>query len=662
MKVIKMLKSVVDKYIQHLEENIFDTIEEVNIDTNETIYAENYALANALIIYAYRFSGGDRYNLLIKRAIYLIKDKSVKPFCRLFIAHYSLISLLILPDNVRNDKYISEINEIINAHDNCDIINTNCCAMKVAIGIYKSILLNRLLPDVTKYLSMINPLSSGFINDDCSPKGIEDGMSIAYHGFTLNLLGSALCFGRKYKIFDEEIDISLYNILINGLSWWENTSTCDGSFASSGRSSYQIFTWGVNVLLGILAGHDEKVVCDRISYWLKYTNAKGGFSCTPNHFDYNLRIGYETYTHANMYNNLAVSILCIAGYLLEEDCTPIYYSIKNTSNYFIDDESGYAFFRSNTCGQSEAEIELFFACTLRNHYRARNRISSGFHFRHPQYFIPLAECGPDTANPFFEGIEYVIDDGRAYRVHNQDNEIEVTPNENGYQFILKSKHYKIIKTLSFIKNAIEWSYDCSFVVPVKQLYHYVPILLNDGKNSMSLYMPTQSTINMSMGAHAYQLACDKGLDSNIGLERYFTSPSGVCANTKIRIYLEKNQTCFKTSFFLFDNENNDFLFKQTDPYPRIRNINVNLEIEKDSLNAVAIYTLNRDDSDCVKFAWYVYKDSRHIDTVWYNDSPQLNYDITSYGNYSVRLFAKTSVGIKIAVNSNTVTYSDDIML
>ena len=79
-------------------------------DPFETIYSENYAPGNASVIYA------SIYNLnrdpdtlrncykMIERSVELLKDRnSVSPFCRVFLLHYSLMAIILLPEDERKN-------------------------------------------------------------------------------------------------------------------------------------------------------------------------------------------------------------------------------------------------------------------------------------------------------------------------------------------------------------------------------------------------------------------------------------------------------------------------------------------------------------------------------------------------------------------------------
>ena len=643
-----MINKIVSEYVEYLEKSIFTNIAEVNIDLYETEYAENYSLANASIVYAFKIKNGGyeylcKYDLLIKRAVQLLQSRKQTPFCRLFILHYSLISLLMLPDRIRTSKFEDEIHKMLSYVDDYEVQNTNGCAMKMSLEVIKSIFTKDMSPDAGIYLSMINPLKSGFINDSCSPIETKDGMPIAYHNFTLSLLSTALFYGQKEKKIDNNTYRSIVKLLIDGVQWWDKTLAVDGSVALSGRSAYQVFTWGVNILLGVIAGYSGENLKKIISYWKEYKKQNGSYSCTPNYIDHNLRVGYEIYTHVNMYNNLAVSLICIAGDMLQEGFTLKDYFEKDTSKHFLDMESGYSFFKTN---------QRFFACALRNHYQSRNGIASGFHFRHSDYFVPIAESGSDLSNSHFEGIEYMTDEGQVYRISDQENNLEIALEEKGYRFIIDSVQYRIEKALLFSDNSITWSYRCKFAVSVKKLTHYVPILLNDGRDSMLFYRPTPNSINMAMKECTYQLICDQSVESNVELKRYFSSPSGICTNAMMKIQCENNTVEFETTLVMHKG-NEDLLFKLLDPYPRILELDMILTLEANSLKAMAVYQLNH--SDDIEFAWYVYRNSERIDIVWYNNSPELIYPIVSCGDYHVVLFAKTSINVKSYSKSNIIT-------
>ncbi|WJH36937.1 hypothetical protein N6H14_15345 [Paenibacillus sp. CC-CFT747] len=242
----------------------------------------------------------------------------------MFLIHYSLLAILLLEEAER-EKLAAAYGPFFGSYeDDCPVVNTNCAALQWGTERYLDTLgyrqadggkAGRLLAFVEKA-----QLESGFINDEVTEQGAEDGMPIAYHAFTLFIITGVLA-GVGEEALPEESKASVHRVMQKGLAWIGHTVTLDGSFAMVERSSYQTFTWGAFTALCAYSGFTGETADDllrrAVDYWLPFRHSDGTFGCTPNHLPHSLRAGYETYTHLNMYNLLGLTGLAVAGRLLE---------------------------------------------------------------------------------------------------------------------------------------------------------------------------------------------------------------------------------------------------------------------------------------------------------------------------------------------------------
>ena len=78
----------------------------------ETEYSENYAPANAAVIFASVYhhrrdtESWTAAHQMIRRSVTLLQDREkVSPFCRVFLLHYSLLAILFLPKKDRTRSH-----------------------------------------------------------------------------------------------------------------------------------------------------------------------------------------------------------------------------------------------------------------------------------------------------------------------------------------------------------------------------------------------------------------------------------------------------------------------------------------------------------------------------------------------------------------------------
>jgi hypothetical protein len=305
--------------------------EQKMIDPFETEYSENYAPANAAVIYASVYRNHKAAEALeslsdmIARSVTLLEDKEASPFCRVFICHYSMMALLILPEQERLAFAERYKDFYARYEDDCKQINTNCAALQWGMELFVDALGCR--PADEAYLNDLLDFVEhgqneyGFINDEIDPqKTKHDGMPVAYHAFTLFILTGAIAVIENWKpaLISQQTRAKAINA--KGLEWLRHAVSFDGFFAMAERSSYQLFTWGAFVALYSYSGMQMDGFLNRVfENWLRYQHTDGSYGVTPNHLAHQLRTGYEGYSHVNMYNNLGLTGIAVAQRILERD-------------------------------------------------------------------------------------------------------------------------------------------------------------------------------------------------------------------------------------------------------------------------------------------------------------------------------------------------------
>ena len=580
--ICDQINNMIDTFAQRLKNSIEETIPETNLDEYETIYSENYACANAALILADVASRKDgdstALNRMLERCLFILRSRNVNPFCRLFVLHYTTLALFIAPKQMI-DNYDKHVSEIVLYNDDCSVINANCAAMKISniimiASLSKNVLSEEALNHIDSLLRYVKGNNLGFINDSVSHNGTTDGMPIAYHGFILFLLGTGLFINKEHSSLKEEQRQHIVCEIKNGLDWWTRTLAADGSAAFAGRSRYQGFTWGVTLFLKKLAGHVDESLQSSLNDWIRFRKEDGSYSCTPNYHDHTMRIGFENYTHINMYNNLGISALVLANRLDDTFCAEFFnQDFNEVSTHFIDEESGYAFFKSNLTANS-------FACVLRTHERKDVCAMSGFHFRWGNEYIPLAENAFDSEIPLFEGIGYMRNNQQMEYILSPQS-ISVEAIDEGFRMNAIHPDYQITKTITFTPNYIKWAYQCLFTHPVSGLTHFVPLVVNNGKDQLSVYKLSERAINMRMQG-VFQLYSPKTESVNLSLERNFRSPSGISSNAELHFSpcdnSEGKRFEIETYLFLMKDESDDkrMYYKVKVPEAEIENISYDI--------------------------------------------------------------------------------------
>ncbi|WP_010268705.1 hypothetical protein [Paenibacillus senegalensis] len=543
-------------------------------DPYETEYRENYAPANAAVILAYlcRFSntpGNDNAKQLqellrkmIARSLELLQDRNqVNPFCRVFLYHYSLMAMLVAPEHER-ELLLSEYSDAFAKYvDDCDVINTNCSALQWAMELFTELLdirkADRSLLDHRLAFISSAQLSSGFINDEVDSSGAKDGMPIAYHAFTLFILNSALSLIRHWPQALLEQKQKAESIVDRGMGWLEHAVSLDGTMAMVGRSSHQMFTWGALVALvaGRLVRQEKKqskegghhlytssLLEKAFTYWLPFKQADGTYSCTPNHWPHALRVGYESYTHLNMYNLLGLTGIVIAAEALGEHAGNGGSSLEelaelpagDPSEVWMDTESGYAFYRSG--GQ-------FFGCTLRMHHRQYAPAMQVFHVRLENQSLPLAEArlpglGTTAVSANEDGIweGFVVEDstGQLYYPDSRSN-VEAVPLPDGLELSVETNILQCVKAIRITKQGIEWTYTLKTNIALNRVEQVVPLIVHNGRHALTYSKAEKTYLECIYAGKRYSLYSEGAAEIQVDLKRSILSPSGVSSKARIKM-------------------------------------------------------------------------------------------------------------------------------
>lgn len=661
---VRKSRKLISAYCQnYLFPNLIEGITEKHIDRYETIHSENYACANAAVILAWQIrvmpkkSSRRLHRLLEKtlhRCVYLIQNviagTNTHSFNKLFIYHYSLQAILLLPD-AEKSLYFEKFGEALSTFDaNIHVLNANCAAMVFASHIYWHALNNMAYDETAdtarSLIKLFTPSEAGFINDSVNLDEALDGMPIAYHGFILSLLAGALFLGRN--ALNHDLTHTLSGILSKGVQWWKQLRTADGRTAMCGRSRYQVFTWGLSCLLEYLALGDSETMCAALAYWKQFKNSIGSYNCTPNHFSPTLRVGYESYTHINMYNNLHFALLCLLDAIISDGLSlPLPKQPLLEESHFIDRESGYAFFRKNSVESGDKNVELFFAVSLREHENGDVPAGSAFHYTRSDISLPLAENHCRGLIPVYEGLDVSFEKGNVHLLSTTEN-AEISPRPNGYLLTLNNYAGQIQKTIDFYADRIQWTYECTFEQAPVELYHNIPIIVSDGRNQLEVYRRGSDCINLMYQNRLYQMMCTSSEDAQLSLERSMSSPSGVSSNICFRILSNnsfKKAVSFTTYlFFKGPAHTKNAVFSLPDLVPQIHTL-------KHSVIGKTVSMMASVSGYMISYNWQVYLNG-HV----YTESPiaadrfSFDMDAEGAGLYMVVLTATTPYG-KTAVQT-----------
>ncbi|CAG7596142.1 hypothetical protein PAESOLCIP111_00070 [Paenibacillus solanacearum] len=516
------------------------------IDPFETVYSENYAPANAAVIYAsvYRSSGNpihlESCLAMVRRSAELLRIRAgISPFCRVFLYHYSMMALLLLPDEARSGVTGEFAEFYARYEDDCKQVNTNCAALQWGSELYVQSLGFReadgaKLEHLLQYIERAQS-PEGFINDEVTHAAALDGMPIAYHAFTLFLLfSSVVAAGGRLPAQGEPCQARAFTIIGRGLTWLMHCATEDGTFAMIERSSHQMFTWGVYVALlsGSTADNDTALFRKAWEYWLSFRHEDGSYGCTPNWLPHELRTGFESYTHVNMYNNLGLTGIAVALKVLEapdawRDKLPLFQIQSDCA--FIDEDSGYAFFRKGM---------HYMACSLRMHNRKYAPAMQGFHYRMSGIRFPLAEPrfkAADVDNRQFlaEGVweGFLLKDaaGALYFPDSTDN-VDAQFTDVGIELLLDTPQYRCTKRISTVENGFSWRYRIELKQDFADCRHVLPFIVHDGRNGTKVLEKSATRMDVAYRGQRFTLTCSRSDQIGMQLYRSLLSVSGAAAN------------------------------------------------------------------------------------------------------------------------------------
>lgn len=519
------------------------------IDPFETEYSENYAPANAAVIYASVYAHRrdsdalQSVRTMVERSAILLQDREgVSPFCRVFLLHYSLLAILLLPEEERQAFGEAFKDIYANYMDDCGQVNTNCAALQWGIELFIDALGYR-SADVDYMRRLLDFIQSGqnnygFINDDMSPDEHRDGMPIAYHAFTMFILTTALVAVELWQqpFLTQRDDAEA--IVRKGMDWLQHAVTSDGTFAMIERSRYQMFTWGAFVALQSYTNpHDVRFLDKAFDAWIAYRHEDGSYSCTPNHLAHELRTGFERYTHVNMYNNLGLIGIAIAERILSRGKklqSGGDLSKQPADNHFIDPQSGYAFVRREND---------FFGCALRMHERKYAPAMQGFHFRLDGQPLPIAEAAflgygqrdqTFLINGVWEGFLLKDEGGQLYYPDVSEN-VGVVEVDNGIEMTFDTADVHCQKRMTLSGKGIEWRYTLTPKRPFAFCEHILPVLVYDGTNGIRVTSHDAQHIEFTYGDRHYVLTNQDAVHMNLSLKRSLTSVSGVASLVHMKV-------------------------------------------------------------------------------------------------------------------------------
>ncbi|MEF3303551.1 hypothetical protein [Paenibacillus sp. GYB003] len=520
-------------------------------DPYETVYSENYAPANAAAVLAAVCRAGDGdeaaglLETMLARTTELLGDKSgVTPFCRVFLYHYGLMALLLAPEQDRI-RLAGRFGKTLGAYeDDCPVVNTNCAALQWAMELFADALgLKKADPGLLQHrLAFIAnaQLASGFINDEVTEQASHDGMPIAYHAFTLFLLASASAVIERWPDRLEPYRLEADDIVRKGMQWMRRSITPDGAFAMVERSGYQMFTWGaLTALLAYTAPDGEYGATARDAYrnWLPYEHDDGTYGCTPNRLPHSLRVGFETYTHLNMYNLLGLTGIAVAERVLERGIRlperPEGRLEAEGAPAFVDSDSGYAFYRDGA---------HFFGCTLRMHNRKYAPAMQGFHFRHAGRTLPIAEPRLSASRKFggeadrddvWEGCA-ATDEAGIVHVPDMTENVETAEAAGGLTMRFENDVLRCEKTIAIGDGGVTWTYVVEAKQPLKDVGHVLPLVVHDGRDALRIATGGDRELLLQTGLRRYALRYEGTGAPDMELNRSLLSVSGVSAKVRVR--------------------------------------------------------------------------------------------------------------------------------
>jgi len=537
-------------------------------DRFDTMYAENYTAGTAAVLFAngYRFSGKpellDAALKLVRRCAVRLKDKKVAPFCRMFIYHYGMLALLMLPQKER-DAHKDEFREafLTGEPTDCGTINLNCAALQLGNELYLDRLGYRAgdIAFMEKLMTLMEEREhEGFLNDAFDHKDQEtfkehDGMPIAYSAFILLILTCVMSAVERWKPEHEAIRRRAEALIEKGQSWLDRATSFDGTYAMMERSRHQMFTWGAYVACQSYAGTaDAGLFAKAFRYWLQFKKEDGTYSMTPNFLPHELRVGYEWYTLVNCYGILAMTGISVAeriiGLGLHMPRANERRPLPAVSRY-ADLRSGYAFYRNG---------DDFFAAALRMHHAKYSPALCGFHYRVGGVKPPLAEPRLNPNRPagtiYFQGYDlgawegFLLQtaDGKKF-IPDMTGTADVEWLDDGIVMTSRGEAAECRKTIRIAGGTIEWRYELKVRQAFASCEHILPLLLTDGRNGTRIMRRKTHGWELAHGGRRWEISCDRcdntirteedvySPRNNLTYERSLHSVSGVSANLSLAV-------------------------------------------------------------------------------------------------------------------------------
>ncbi|MDF2649739.1 MAG: hypothetical protein K0Q73_5544 [Paenibacillus sp.] len=535
-------------------------------DRWDTIYSQNYTAGTAAVIFAGGYSFSENKELLdtalklIRRSTVRLKDINAAPFTRMFIYHYAMMALLMLPEEVRN-QYKDEFTEdfLHGEPQDCGTINLNCAALQLGNELFLEQLGYR--PANQAFMEQLMKLMEerehdGFLNDafdfnDQVTFKEHDGMPISYSAFIMFILTSVMSAVEVWSPEQAAIRTRVETLIEKGQQWFNHATSFDGTFAMMERSRHQMFTWGSFVTYQAYAGMgDEGLFAKAFETWLQYKKEDGTYSMTPNFLPHELRVGYEWYTLVSCYGILGMTGISVAERIIRKDQQMERANERSPlplKNQYKDLRSGFAFVRDNND---------FLGINLRMHHGKYSPALCGFHYRINGTKTPLAETKLNVkslATALFqqsydlgawEGFLLKDAEGSMYYPDMTDNP-EVQWVDNGIEMTAENEHLICRKTIQLIGSGIEWSYKLTLKKDFVSCEHIIPLLLTDGRNGTRIERRTDNGWKLSYAGKKYEIACDAcdnriltpeavyANENNLSLSRSLQSVSGVSTNLSL---------------------------------------------------------------------------------------------------------------------------------
>lgn len=378
--------------------------------------------------------------------------------------------------------------------------------------------------------------------------GKKDLKPIAYHIFCCAVLAESLRWMKDCRL--PELDPAferIKEIVGRGVKWITHYAGSDGSCSMTERSRDQFWVAGCYIYLLSLSDISEshELIGRHLDWWSRYIKKDGSCSIMPNYFSNALRVGFEHYSMASMYNTLGFAFLLDTAEALS-DIPPVIElrdAAVESHETFIDAEAGYAHLRR---GGTSAGISLrrhqggYFGgyCPAMGLFNvviggSRLRPLPAPSYRPRGLGIPNAVQRSDMLNHgVYEGIR-AFRGGRNWGLDFASN---AHVESLGDGVILKKTHngIEIMKAIILNESSLSIVYDFKIKRSLDKLLVTCPLLLSDGKTETALKIRRRE-VTLGLGSAAYRLSCTEGYDWVHPQERYLLSSSGITSQLYVKI-------------------------------------------------------------------------------------------------------------------------------